>query len=153
MTKLCSAASFKSTPHYSSLNFTYVEDRQLLHNIVKIQLDIFGYSSVSELQSFPTLATRLPGFCPRLARAYRDRKVMTVCEFEFCLNCKQDVIFFIKAQKRLSVNTAQFCTIKYSLNKVEVARSCSKLLEKERSSMRVVQLNMTNRTSITPAFI
>ena len=27
MTKLCSAASFKSTPHYSSLNFTYVEDR------------------------------------------------------------------------------------------------------------------------------
>ena len=26
MTKLCSATSFKSTPHYFSLNFTYVED-------------------------------------------------------------------------------------------------------------------------------
>ena len=62
MTKLCSAAYFTSTTHYSSLNFTNVEDRLLLHNIAKNQLDIFWYSSVSELQSFPTLAARLPGF-------------------------------------------------------------------------------------------
>ena len=41
--------------------------------MVKIQLDIFGYSSVSELQSFPTLATRLREFCPRV---YCDRKVI-----------------------------------------------------------------------------
>ena len=89
MTKLCSAAYFKSTPHYSSPNFTYVEDQQLLHNIVKSQLDIFGYSSVSELQSFPTLTTLLQGFWPRV---YGDRKVTTVCEFEFRLNCKQHVM-------------------------------------------------------------
>ena len=66
MTKPCSAASYTSTPHYSTLNFTDVEDRWLLHSIVKIQLDMFGYSGVSELQNFPTLATRLGGFCPRI---------------------------------------------------------------------------------------
>ena len=64
----------------------YHDQVLLLHNIVKNQLDIFGYSSVSELQSFPTLATLLQGFCPRV---YRDRKVITVCKFEFRLNCKQ----------------------------------------------------------------
>ena len=48
----------------------YHDQVLLLHNIVKNQLDIFGYSSVSELKSFPTLATLLQGFCPRV---YRDR--------------------------------------------------------------------------------
>ena len=112
MTKFCSAAFFKSTPHYSSVNFRYVEDQQLLHNIVKNQLDIFGYSSVSELQSVPTLVTLLPGFCPRV---YRDRKVITVCESTFCLNCKQHVMFH--QGTKTSVNTAQFCLCENPINR------------------------------------
>ena len=90
MTKLCSASSFTRTPHYSSLNVIYFEDQELFHNIAKNWLDIFGYSSVSELQSFPFLPTRLPGFCPRV---YRDRKMITLREFEFRPNCKQHVMF------------------------------------------------------------
>ena len=61
-------------------------------NIVKIQLDIFGYSSFSELQSFPTLATRLLGFRHRV---HRDRKVTQFsefCLFGFHLNCKQHLM-------------------------------------------------------------
>ena len=129
MTKLCSAAYFKSTPHYSSPNFTYVEDQQLLHNIVKIQLDIFGYSSYSELQSFPTLATLLQGFCPRV---YRDRKVITVCEFEFRLNCKQHVMI----HQGTKAFVCKYCSVLF------VRKSNKSLVidEKERSSMRVLQL-------------
>ena len=50
-----------------------------------------GYSSVSELESFPTLATRLPVFC---LRVHHDQKVITLCEFELRLNCKQQVIVY-----------------------------------------------------------
>ena len=35
LTKLGSAASFKRTPHYSTLSFTYNEDWQLFHNTAK----------------------------------------------------------------------------------------------------------------------
>jgi len=89
MTKPWSAFYFTSTPHYSTLNFTNVEDRWLLQNIVKNQLDIFGYSSVSELQSFPTLDARLLAFRHIV---YRDRKVIKFCLFGFHLNCKQHVM-------------------------------------------------------------
>ena len=51
----------------------------------------FGYSSVSELQSFSPLATRLPGF----RQSFRDLKVKKYnCKFEFRrLNCKQRLTF------------------------------------------------------------
>jgi len=35
LTKFCSAASFTRVPHYSTLNFTYVEDKQLFHTTAK----------------------------------------------------------------------------------------------------------------------
>ena len=54
------------------------------------QMLLFGFSSVSELRSFPTLATRLHRFRHRV---HRDRKAVIFCLFEFRLNCKQDVIF------------------------------------------------------------
>ena len=46
------------------------------------------YSSVSGLQSFPALATRLRGF----RQGLRDRKEKK-SKFEFRLNCKQRVTF------------------------------------------------------------
>ena len=72
----------------------------------------FGYSSVSEVQS-PTLATRLPGFCPGV---YRDRKVITLCEFEFSLNCKQHVTFH-QGTNTSSLNTPQFCLGEKPINR------------------------------------
>ena len=133
MTKLCSAAYFKSTPHYSSPNFIYVEDRWFLHNTVKYQLDICWYSSVSELKSFPTLAILLQGFCPRV---YRDRKVIIVCEFVFRLNCKQHVMI----HQGIKTFVCKYCSVLF------VWKSNKSLVidEKERSPMRVLQLNMTN---------
>ena len=53
---------------------------------------MFGYSSVSELQSFSTLATRLRGF----RQSLRDLKLVKKknnCKFEFRLNRKQRLTF------------------------------------------------------------
>ena len=113
--------------------FSYVEDQWLLHNIVKNQLDIFGYRSVSELQSFPTHATLLQGFCPRV---YRDGNVITVCQFEFRLYCKQHVMF----HQGTKMFVCKYCSVFF------VWKSNKSLVidEKEQSPMRVLQLNLTN---------
>ena len=93
--------------------FYIVKDEQLFYNRAKSQLDIFGYSSVSELQSFPPLATRLRGF--------RDRKVKlkNICKFGFRLNCKQRLTFLlapISDNRFMSVDAAQFCLCKNPMN-------------------------------------
>ena len=54
------------------------------------ELDIFGYSNVSELQSFPSLATHLRGF--RQSSRPKSKK-KNICKFEFRLNCKQRLTF------------------------------------------------------------
>ena len=99
-----------SCPSLAVIHFFFYEYSTLLHakfyisgrpitftdNIAKTQLDKFRYSSVSELQSFPTLSTRLLGFRHRV---HRDRKIIQFCLlfsqaslFGFRLNCKQHVM-------------------------------------------------------------
>ena len=59
LTKLCSGAvPFTRAPHYS----TVMLKNNSFSITAKHWLDIFGYNSVSGLQSFPPLPTRLQGF-------------------------------------------------------------------------------------------
>ena len=55
-----------------------------------LKLKIFGYSSGTQLQSFPPVATSLRGFRDRV---YRGRKVIKFWEFELRLNCRQHLLF------------------------------------------------------------
>jgi len=71
-------------------------------------LDIFGYSSVSGLQSFPPLATRLREFRQSLPKS--KKIIIITAKFEFRLNCKQRVMFYqgpISDNNFMSVDAAQ----------------------------------------------
>ena len=101
---------------------------------------MFGYSSVSELQSFPPLAARLQGFRHRV---YRERKVIKFCLFEFRLNGKQHVMPHQGLINNFtSVDTVQFYSCKNPVNFLfsmnESARRCV---------FSVQSVNMTNCTS------
>jgi len=61
-------------------------------------LEIFGYSSVSGLQSFPPLATRLRGFRQSLSRPKsknnnNNNNNNNSCKLELRLNCEQRLMF------------------------------------------------------------
>jgi len=62
MAKLCSASSFTRALHYTTLNFTYVEDQQIFHN-VKIKLDTFDKAAFENFKVSPLL----PQACEALA--------------------------------------------------------------------------------------
>ena len=81
-------------------------------------MDIFGYSSVSELQSFRPLATRLRGLISPESIATEKRKKNNR-KFEFRLNCKQPLMFHqgpISDNTFMSVDAAQFCLCKSPIN-------------------------------------
>jgi len=79
LTKLYSAASFTRAPHYFTPSFTYVEEQQLFPNTAKtLWLDIFGYSSVSGIQCFPPLATRLPRIRRSVSRPKSEKVIKSL---------------------------------------------------------------------------